>query len=78
MNNNSNQTQVTLTPVESSSPFVDKIRAYIANKGSATLKQIQSRFKDVPYTCEDYWLLLNRCGFQIEGNGPISLYVVKL
>jgi hypothetical protein len=78
MNNNNSIPTPTAPAVESASPFVDQVRAYVANRGSATLKQVQSRFKEVAYTCADYYELLSRNGFNVRGSGPAySLYVVS-
>jgi len=74
--NNQNTTPV-VSAVESASPFVQQVKSYVRAKGSATLKQVQSRFKDVAYTCAEYKDLLTRSGFNVRGSGQAySTYVV--
>lgn len=57
-------------------PILDKIKSYLSNKGSATLKQVQSALKIKGVKCEDIAKLLNLSN-ATQLNDSISKVVVK-
>lgn len=60
------------------SPVAQRIKAYIANVGSATAKQIQSTLKVNGVTCKDIVTLADELGFDITvgTEGAYSTYTV--
>lgn len=76
-NKQTNSVKPAQVAVESTSPFLTKVKAYLASRGNATLKQLQSRFKGEYNTCEDYFNILTRNGFTVRGTGnQYSKYTV--
>lgn len=62
------------------STFITKLQTYIANKGSATLKQIQSRFKvegGDQITVREIYKTVNLAGLKISAKVPYHASVVS-
>ena len=60
-------------------PVAQRIKAYLANAGTATLKQIQSALKVNGVTCEDFYNLVTALGFDVQPGtaGKFSTYTVS-
>lgn len=73
--------KVTQPLVVASSTIEDKLRAYLRGRSgqSVTMKEIQSRFKGVNRTCQDYAQILIGLGWTVKSNGPgISQHYVNV
>jgi hypothetical protein len=67
------------TDADTQGPVAQRIKAYLANAGTATLKQIQSALKVNGVTCEDFYNLVTALGFDVQPGtaGKFSTYTVS-
>lgn len=65
------------TAVGTQGALATRIQAYLANAGTATLKQVQSALKTNGVTCEDLYNLTTALGINVEPGTPgkFSTYV---
>jgi hypothetical protein len=65
------------TPANTQGALAQRVQAYLAKVGTATLKQVQSALKTNGVTCEDFYNLITALGINVEPGttGKFSTYV---